>query len=352
MSRVCIILCGLLLLVPPAKASPPPGYSLVWADEFNGTSLTATNWGYRYLGVRNDAVNVTNAVAVTNGALVITTYTQNGTNYTGMIGTGGKYAPRYGYVEASIKWSDTRGGWSAFWMQCDTMGNVGNPHTNGTEIDIVEHRSRDSGNVNIANQAESNLHWDGYGTNEQSVGSGLVGTNLGTGSHTYAMEWAPDIQRFYYDGTALYSVTNSTTLDPIAPAVAVSQTGEYIILSSEVNNASWAGTSPTGGYGSLAASTTKMTVDYVRVYQLTVPVAPANITRAAVVGGKLVITGTNLNGGQNFHYAILSSTNLAVPQANWKILSTNPFSADGTFRYTNTFDPTARTVFYGVKAVP
>lgn len=352
MSRVGLILWGLLILVLPVNAGPPAGYSLVWADEFDGATLIATNWGYRYLGVRNDAVNVTNAVAVTNGALVITTYSQNGTNYTGMIGTSGKYAPRYGYLEASIKWSDSPGGWSAFWLQCDTMGNVGNPHTNGTEIDIVEHRAHSSSNANVSNQAESNLHWDGYATSAQSVGSGLVGAGLATGFHTYALEWTPDVQRFYYDGAALYSVTNSTALDPQAPAVAVSQTAEYIILSSEVNDASWAGTIPSGGYGSLAASTTKMMVDYLRVYQLTVPVAPANITRAALSGGKLVVTGTNLNGGQNFHYAIFSSTNLALPAGNWKVVSTNSFSADGTFRFTNTLDPAAGAMYYNVKAVP
>ena len=347
-----LLLWGLLFLFLVAKASPPPGYSLIWADEFNGTSLISTNWGYRYLGPRNDAVNVTNAVAVTNGALVITTYTENGTNYTGMIGTSGKYAPRYGYLEASIRWGDAPGGWSAFWMQADTMGNVGNPHTNGTEIDIVEHRARDSNNANISNQSVANLHWDGYGANEQSVGTGLVGSGLASGFHTYALEWTPAIQRFYTDGVALYSVTNSTALDPLAPAVAVSQTSEYIILSSEVHNANWAGTIPTGGYGSLATSTTKMTVDYLRVYQLTVPVAPANITGTLLSGGKLVLTGTNLNGGQNFHYVVLSSTNATLPLANWKLLSTNSFSPDGTFHYTNTLVSTLRAMFYEVKAVP
>jgi hypothetical protein len=216
----------------------------------------------------------------------------------------------------------------------------------------VEHRAQDFSNVNISNQAESNLHWDGYGSSHQAVGSGLVGAGLAAGFHLHALEWTPDSQKFYYDGVALFSVANSTALDPQAPAAAVSQTAEYLVLSSEVSNANWAGTVPVGGYGSLATSTTKMTVDYLRVYQLTVPVAPANITRAALAGGKLVITGTNLNGGQNFHYAVLSSTNLALPLANWEILATNSFNADGTFRYTNTLDPTMTAVFYDVKAVP
>jgi hypothetical protein len=38
-----------------------------------------------------------------------------------------------------------------------------------------------------------------------------------------------------------------------------------------VEDDSWAGLIPAGGYGSLAASTTNMRVDYVHVYDLAVP---------------------------------------------------------------------------------
>lgn len=46
----------------------------------------------------------------------------------------------------------------------------------------------------------------------------------------------------------------------------ISERTEYMIINSEVRNNNWAGTIPVGGYGDLGTSTTKMTVDYVRVY--------------------------------------------------------------------------------------
>ena len=54
-----------------------------------------------------------------------------------------------------------------------------------------------------------------------------------------------------------------------AVASPVSQRSEFLILSSEVDETSttWAGAIPGGGYGSLAATTTNVKVDYVRVYQ-------------------------------------------------------------------------------------
>ena len=66
---------------------------LEWSDEFDGTTLDTTKWNYRLLGPRHDAINIENAVSVTNGVLTITTYTEGGTNFTGMIGTENIYMP-------------------------------------------------------------------------------------------------------------------------------------------------------------------------------------------------------------------------------------------------------------------
>ena len=81
------------------------------------------------------------------------------------------------------------------------------------------------------------------------------------------------------------------------------------------------------------------------------PGVPANITGVTVSGGNLVISGINLNGGQNFHYEVLSSTNLTLPLANWTVLVTNSFNTDGTFNYTNAINPTNPAGFFDVKAV-
>ena len=48
------------------------------------------------------------------------------------------------------------------------------------------------------------------------------------------------------------------------------------------------------------------------------------ITSAALFNGtNFVIHGTNNNGGANFHYVVLATTNLTVPLSNWARLATN-----------------------------
>jgi hypothetical protein len=48
-----------------------------------------------------------------------------------------------------------------------------------------------------------------------------------------------------------------------------------LILSSEVEDGTWAGAVPAGGYGSLLSSVTNVQVDYVRVYSAVTPPAPS-----------------------------------------------------------------------------
>jgi beta-glucanase (GH16 family) len=250
--------------VRPSPAAPPTDYYLVWADEFNSFSLDTSKWDYWLLGNRRDAVNTQSAVSVNGSNLVITTYTSGGTHYTGMIATDGTFRSRYGYWESSIKWGDTNGMWSAFWMQSPTMGaNLNDPVVSGSEIDNAEHRFVDGSNNNIANQVQVNIHWNGYGSSGGSSGSGNVGGGLGSGFHTYGILWTANSYSFSIDGSQVYNGGSSP----------VSHSTEWAILSSEVDDTSttWAGFIPAAGYGPLASSTTKLTVDYVRYY------APTNV---------------------------------------------------------------------------
>jgi beta-glucanase (GH16 family) len=240
--------------------SPPgSGWQMLWADEFNGTSLDTSKWAVA-TGPRRDAVNTASAISEGGGYLTITTYTSGGTHYTGFIGTYNSFKATYGYWEASIAFQDSPGEWSAFWDQSPTIGNpIGNPAVAGTEIDTVEHRVTD-GASDLSNKAQSTIHWDGYGADHKSVSSGLVnnpgGPSLQGNFHLYGLQWGPSGYQFYIDGTQIWSTTQ-----------AVSHRSEFIYLSSEVQNNSWAGSVPAGGYGDLATSQTKMIVDYVRVWQ-------------------------------------------------------------------------------------
>ncbi len=255
---ICASIAG-----PFSHAAPPSGagWHLAWNDEFNGTTMDTAKWRHWLLGARRDAVNSPSAVAVAGGALTISTYTSGGIHYTGMISTQNTYQYTYGYIEARINYDSAPGMWSAFWMQSDTMGNpIGSPNTAGTEIDICEHRSIDSAGNNINSRVVGNIHWDGYGTAKRSTGYTSPDLGLGDGFHIYGMEWTPTQQKFYINGILRWTINNGEN----SP---VSQRSEFIILSSEVSNGSWAGAIPAGGYGSPAAAATRMVVDYVRVYQ-------------------------------------------------------------------------------------
>ena len=296
--------------LPQLRAAPPAGYYLVWADELNGTSLDSTKWIHQGLGQRRDATNTTNAISFNTSNLVITTYTLFTTNgstvstnhYTGMLSTSGKFHLRRGYTEASVNYDDSLGMWSAYWAQSPTMGKfIGDAFTSGVEFDVCEHRKQDSSGNNIDGTVQSNIHWDGYGTYHQSVGSGNIGSSLGTGYHAYGWEWTPSLYRIWIDGVSKW--TTSTAL---------SGHSEYLLLSSEVQNGSWAGSIPAGGYGSLATSTTKMLIDYVRYYAPTTMVFWDGSASASWADTNNWVAGLSPKTTDEVLFSYLSNSNRAT----------------------------------------
>jgi len=63
---------------------------------------------------------------------------------------------------------------------------------------------------------------------------------------------------------------------------------------------------------------------------VTVPASP-NLTSVAASGGSLIFQGHGGPTGGGYYYWLLSSTNLTLPRAQWSIIATNPFNADGSF---------------------
>ncbi len=259
-----IFFSAMLCFASQIGAAPPPGYYLVWSDEFNGHSLDLNKWEYWLPGHRRNAINIANTVSLDGSNLVITTYTSNKVHYTGMIATRERFLSRYGYWESRIRWGDTNGMWSAFWLQSPEMLNraqeVRNP---GSEIDIAEHRFLEESTTNIADRIQVNIHWNGYGRGSHSSTSGNVADRLAAGYHTYGFQWKPERYSFLVDDSKVYDGGRSP----------ISHSTEWAILSSEVDDTStrWAGRIPVEGYGNLNDSTTKLAVDYVRYY------APTNI---------------------------------------------------------------------------
>jgi len=245
---------------PAPLAAPLLGYRLVWHDEFDGTALDTTKWT-AYAGPRRHATNTPDAVTVADGLLTIATYTEGGVHRTGFMDTAGRFLTAYGWFEARLRFESSPGEWGAFWLQSPTMGNpVDDVAAAGAEIDVAEHRSSDASGRDISNTYSINVHWDGYGAAHKHVGgegappSGA--TPLQAGWHTYAVLWTPEGYAFFLDGVRQWSTESGVSRRP-----------EFIKVTCEVQDSSWAGTIPAGGYGSRGASATRMQVDWVRVWQ-------------------------------------------------------------------------------------
>jgi beta-glucanase (GH16 family) len=229
----------------PDSAPPPPkDDNLVWNDEFDGTELDASKWGYHYPGKRRDGVTVKEAATLDGrGHLLITTSKVGQEYHTSMIETRGKFERVYGYFECRVKLQKQPGHWSAFWLMPRNMGKaVGDTQASGTEIDIFEYLPIKP------DKAQHTLHWDGYGKDHKSQGHVADAPGFGDGWHVAGLEWTAQGYAFFIDGKETWRTDK-----------AVSGAPQYIILSLEVGK--WAGNIAD------AKLPDSVIFDYVRVYK-------------------------------------------------------------------------------------
>jgi beta-glucanase (GH16 family) len=239
---------------------PPPGYTLVLEDQFSGTRLDPSVWT-ALSAPRLDAVSTPAAIQVGDGLLTVTTFTQGGRHFTGFVNTEGKFEARYGYFEARIRFNSQPGSWCAFWLAAPTIGKpIGDPARAGGEIDVVEHRVTDQGGWDeLRDMVAVALNWDGYDSNRKNVGRVVAlpdGSRVQGEWHTYSVLWTPTGYTFYVDGRSLWTTD-----------AALSHRAQDVQLTCEVEDGSWAGFVPAGGYGPLATSDARMEVDWVRGWQ-------------------------------------------------------------------------------------
>ncbi|NVM87842.1 beta-glucanase (GH16 family) [Variovorax sp. SG517] len=249
--------------------APAAGYRLAWHDEFDGTSLNTSNWR-AHTATRYDAVRTADAVDVSNSILTITTYTDpsTGKHHTAFLDTnissGCKFT--FGYIEARMRFVNRSGQWSAFWLQSNRHRAATPPNpAAGVEIDIIEHRAFDDTQSDARNHHSSAVHWNGYGADRLFLESGVRSLPAGESFsdwHTAGLLWTPGKYQFFLDGVQFWEATDG-----------ISQSDEFIRLTTEVKDKGRAGEIPPGGYGPRGADTNAVTqVDWVRVWQL--PPAP------------------------------------------------------------------------------
>jgi beta-glucanase (GH16 family) len=243
---------------PPDDAVQPVGipgtWTLVFADEFEGTSLSTADWQPNWVVGSSsteitppvnpselaayDPAQVTVSGGYLNLSLVENPVTLNGDTYayrSGMIQTNGRIGQTplheftFGAFEARINLPAARrtriANWPAWWTDGQNWPIDG-------EMDIMEGLSGNAA-----------YHFHNAETGAEGEGDFVPGDF--TGWHTYGANWQEGSITFYYDGIEVGTITNGITSSPM-----------YLIL----NYA-------TGGSGGRVTAPATMQVDYVRVWR-------------------------------------------------------------------------------------
>lgn len=210
--RLALGLPALALVFAPGEAGArPPGYALVWADEFDrdglpdpakwtgDTEANAKGWYNNEL--QYYAADRLENARVINGRLLIVARKEalasardyGGQHYTSArLITRGKASWTYGFVEMRAKLPCGRGSWPSVW----TLG-TDHPHPDGGEIDIMEFVGSDPGRVHstVHDRATAGTHGDGASMALPTACSAF---------HRYQMTWTPERIVLGVDGRTVH----------------------------------------------------------------------------------------------------------------------------------------------------
>jgi len=198
--------------VKPSENStplPPPGYELVFSDEFDANTLDHSKWDYR-LRDKPDSAQEAENVEVRDGHLLIHAKKQpvGKYNYTGG-GIISKPLFVYGYYESRFKIPAAEGWHTAFW----TMPAYEPLEARNTEIDFCE---QDSGDPRYFSLGLINHREKGW--NASNIGRWVVedAPNMVDQFIVIAADFTPDSIRFYMNGRLTKEV--DSRLFPHGPA--------------------------------------------------------------------------------------------------------------------------------------
>lgn len=265
--KIALTLSLSLLLAPAAQAGiVPPGYHLVWSDEFNTDGAPDTaKWSYdtdrNKDGWWNDeaeyyAANRPENARIEGGNLVIEARKEDlsqmndwgGQHYSSArLVTSGKAEWIYGFFDIRAKLPCGVGQWPAIWL----VGKGDWPNTG--EIDIMEEVGFEPTTI------YGTLHSVTTETDHVHQGGQTPVPDLCTAFHNYQADWTESGITFLVDGKPYYH------LDKPANATQAQYpftSPEYLLLNVAIG----------GGWGGQHgiddnALPAQMQVDYVRVYQ-------------------------------------------------------------------------------------
>ncbi len=250
-----------------SRRSYASGWALTWNDEFNGPDGSEPDpakwivesggdgWGNKELQYYTPRRQ---NIRQEKGSLVIEAIKEKFTgpdgierNYTsGRLKTEGRFSQRYGRFEARIQIPSGKGIWPAFWILGDDFSTAGWPACG--EIDIMENVGSEPAII------RGSMHGPGYsGPNALSTAFTLPTGRFSDGFHIFAIEWEPQVIRFFVDDK-LYATKTPTDLP--AGKRWVHDHPFFILLSLAV------GGSFPGSPDNSTVLPQRMLVDYVRVY--------------------------------------------------------------------------------------
>lgn len=241
-----------------------PGFTLAWADEFNGTALNSTDWSFEngdgcpnVCGWGNNELeyytNRTENLFFQDGKMIIEAKKESygGKNYTSSkILTRGKKIFKYGRIDIRAKLPKGKGIWPAFWML--PQNNVFGGWPTSGELDIMEM---------IGHQPSTT-----YGT--LHFGPGPASTQLGgnyslpTGIfndqfHVFSIEWKQNEIKWLVDGNVYSTHNNSEFGTNTYPF-----NEDFFLIFNMAVGGNWPGSPDASSY-----FPQWLIVDYVRVYQ-------------------------------------------------------------------------------------
>jgi len=206
-------------LVAPASAETQQSttlWTLVWEDEFSGTTVNPGNWTYD-LGAggwgNNELQSYDTASAtVQNGELRITARKNSDGSYSSArLKTQGLRSWTYGRVEARMRLPRGQGIWPAFWMLGTNITTVGWPKCG--EIDIME---MIGGGENRDDSVYGTIHWDANG--HASTGSSRIELAdpdiFHDDYYVFAVEWSATNIIWSIDGVETARVSIDRTTNP------------------------------------------------------------------------------------------------------------------------------------------
>ncbi len=236
-----------------------PGYSLVWAEEFDGAALNSANWNYETGATgwgnnelqfyRNDPGNV----RVENGRMIITARKEQfgGAEYTSArVTTKGKKEFQYGRIDIRAKLPKGQGIWPALWMLGANISQVGWPTCGETDImELIGHQP---------NKVHGTAHWGTTPPSTYRTGTyTLTEGDFSQEYHVFSLIWVENSMQFLVDDQ-LYHTVN---VGHVSPAT-YRHNAPFFFIANVAVGGNWP--------GSPDASTVfpqSMYVDYIRVFQ-------------------------------------------------------------------------------------